>query len=107
MRSKMSMSVSWLARTSIAACERCYDGPREGTMKDTHREKDSDSCKDHFRGRENLGGGYERVDLGRVHSLRLTRLTPSPRVFEKASKTLTVGSSQFVSLSSPLWSPWT
>ena len=36
MRSKMSMSVSWLARTPLAAYERYYDDRREIIIKDSH-----------------------------------------------------------------------
>jgi hypothetical protein len=91
---------SVLACTNIYSClrEKYYDGTREG-MKYTHGEKDSDSCKDNFPGRENLESRCER-NLRPVHSLRHTGLTPSPRVFDNKYNTFTVGSSHFVRVSS-------
>ena len=51
---------------------------------------------------ENTWDIYKRANLREVDVLKHTKLTPAPRMSEKADKTLTVGSSHFVHRSSVL-----
>ena len=78
-----------------------YNGPRK-VIKYTHCEEDSDTGEDDGRRGEYLGHKYKRAKLRELDVLKHTRLTPAPRMPEKADKTLTVGSSHFVHRSSVL-----
>ena len=52
MRSKTSPRESWLASTSLAACNRlqCKDGFQIVIKEDSHREKDPKTSEDHLCG---------------------------------------------------------
>ena len=56
MHSKRSARASWLASTSLAACDRfqCKDGSQTVTNEDARRKKDANTSEDYLCGREYL-----------------------------------------------------